>query len=92
MPYSVTLTMKSNLLHVSHGNIAVDEAMPITYRCTAWKMTSCTVICYTNKSEDTLLCWPLEYTTAYPSLSLNIHSSSWTTWLCSGKELEQIEK
>lgn len=28
MPDSVTLTMKSNLPHVSHGNIALYEASP----------------------------------------------------------------
>lgn len=63
-----------------------------------------TVICYTNKSEDTLLSRSLKYTYTQIFLSslasllplaqthAHTHSSSWATWLCSGKELEQIEK
>lgn len=35
MPHSATLAIKSNLPHVSHGNIAADEPMPRTYQCTA---------------------------------------------------------
>lgn len=57
--------MKSNLLHVSRGNIAAFEASSDCIDVQLWEWQAVvTMICYTNKSEDPVLSCRLKFTHA----------------------------
>lgn len=59
------LMMKSNFLHVSHGNIAPFEASSHRIDVQLWeRQAAVTMICYTNKSEDPVSSCRLEFTHA----------------------------